>query len=150
MEKNLCKKSEIKDKLNQLNDFRFIIDEAYDENLGLEKLVFNVSDKLVDSRLFFESIQDIEFDDEKYGDLHFFIGILFRDIPGLIYIVVERYKISFYKSPVFYWYELEEKIIPILKEIIVKERNFYFLGRNSISILFDSYNNVVYVKNKIN
>ncbi|MDD3085136.1 MAG: hypothetical protein PHU32_04600, partial [Candidatus ainarchaeum sp.] len=110
---------------------------------------FNVSDKLVDNRLFFKSIQDIDFSNEKYGNLLFFVGMLFKDVPGLIFVIIEKYRISFYKSPVFYWHELEEKIIPILKDIIVKEREIRFLGRNKISLLFDSYNNIIYVKEKI-
>ncbi len=143
MEKNELK---IKEKFDESKEFRFLIEETYDQFLGLEKIIFNVSDRLVDNRIFFRSIQDIDFNNEKYGNLLFFVGMLFKDVPGLILIVIEKYKISLFKSPVFYWNELEEKIMVILKNIIIKEREIHFLGRNKVSLFFDSYNNIIYLK----
>ena len=143
MEKNELK---IKEKFDESKEFRFLIEETYDQFLGLEKIIFNVSDRLVDNRIFFRSIQDIDFNNEKYGNLLFFVGMLFKDVPELILIVIEKYKISLFKSPVFYWNELEEKIMVILKNIIIKEREIHFLGRNKVSLFFDSYNNIIYLK----
>jgi hypothetical protein len=142
-------KSQNKERFNELHDFRLIIDETYNHELGLDELIYHVTDKLIDGCLVFNSVNDIDFKNKENDNLYFFVGTLFNNVPGLISVLIENYKISFCKSSVFYWYELEREIIPILEEIIIRNRKFYFLGRNRIFSFLDSNKNVFYVKKRL-
>ena len=111
--------------------------------------MYHISDKLTNDVLCFNSSEEIDFSDEEKQDITFFVGMLFRDVMGLRSVIIEPYKIAFLKSPVFQWYELEEDILLVIDNLLTKNRDVYFIGRNLITPSVDNDNNILFVRTKI-
>ncbi len=100
-------------------------------------LIFHISDTLTDMDLSFESKEDLKFGGllslnfeniEVPEELQYLAGALLK-VNGMLKVDFNKYKICFEKSPVFDWKEMEKEIIPIIEEMLAKNRPMIFKDR---------------------
>jgi hypothetical protein len=132
-------KKKVSSNYNEVAELKIKIEEVPNENI----LIYHISDVLTKKKWSFESEKDLQ-----YGGLHsinfekvevpeelqYLAGNFLLSVNGLKKVDFSQYEISFEKSPVFDWKDMEKEIIPIIQKMIAKKRKMVIKQRVKLSI----------------
>ena len=125
--------------IDPAKELRIKIEEVPNADL----LFFHISDPLTEIYWSFESEEDLQYggiDSHNFNnvevpeELQYLAGMFLSTVNGLLEVAFSKYKISFQKSPVFDWEEMEEEILVIIKKFIAKKREISIKERVRMSI----------------
>lgn len=132
-------KKKVSSNHNEVAELKIKIEEVPNEDI----LIYHISDILSEMKWSFESKEDLRYGGlrsinfknvEVPEELQYLAGAFLTNVNGLMRVDFSKYEISFEKSPVFDWKDMEKEILPIINKMVAKKRKMVIKERVKMSI----------------